>query len=134
VIVGLETPYRLARAEPHSQAHRVNSPIQPVVRVSKLSLLTTGFALIYTPTYQRQFVCSLIHVTNGAGSPTTVQVCVVAPGSSPGIGNALMWTFSIPSNDLIELAGGLILLAGWSIQALASANNVATIIVSGEEF
>lgn len=44
-----------------------------------------------------------------------------------------MWDFSIPANDMIEMAEGQKLAPGASIQALASAISSVNVFVSGVE-
>jgi hypothetical protein len=103
------------------------------VKIIKRAQLGTAFAIIHTVYNVRNLRVTMLHLVNTTAGAVTVQVCAVPPGGSPDITNALMWNFSIPANDLIEIADGLIMEASSTLQALAGAGGSITLQFSGLE-
>ena len=101
-------------------------------KVSRHVALTTAFQLIHEVD-QRQ-VCTvrkllLSNVTNGN---VNVRVCYVPNGGTAGIGNALLWDYSLSSNEFIELAEGD-MFRGVGLVAQAASNDSVTLKFAGEE-
>ena len=89
---------------------------------------------VFAVAFQGQVVLSVIHIANVTAGAVTVQLCAVPAGGAVGVGSALLWAFSIPANDFVELGEGLVLLSGWTIQGLASAPNAITVTVCGLQY
>lgn len=96
-------------------------------------MLTAAFQTVYTVPAATTFTISAIHIANVAGVAKTVEVCYVPPAGSPGITNALLWDFSIAENSYHEFGKGIIMEAGSSLRALASAINSCPLTLSGIE-
>lgn len=109
------------------------APTASVVRVTSLAQLGVGFAAVHTVGYQRQLTVSLIHIVNLTAGAVTVELCACGNGIAPSITNAILWNFSVPANDFLELGDGMILLDRGSIQGLASAAASINVMICGIE-
>lgn len=104
-----------------------------MVRIGAAANLSGSFVIIHTVQNNWFFRTSCLHIVNTSGAPVTVRVCVVPGGGSPDVTNALLWDFSIPANDLIELAEGLIMKPSSTCQALCSSAGAVNLFLSGTE-
>lgn len=107
-------------------------PLQSV-RVTATVQLDVGFTVVHQVYSVRYLMVTMLHLVNCTAAPITVQVCVVPSGGTPAQANALMWDFSLPANDLIEIGDGLLMAPGSSLQALASAGASVNLTFSGLE-
>lgn len=92
--------------------------------------LGAGFTTIYTVPALTTFTVAVIHLAETSGATTAVQVCIVPAAGSPLSSNALMWSFGVSANGIIELARGQIWQAGDMLQAKGSG---VTLHLSGVE-
>lgn len=100
---------------------------------SGVNKLTSGFTTVYTVQVNYWSKVTMIHLVNTTAAPVTVQLCSVAPGGTPTQDNALMWNFSIPANDLIELGDGYWMSSQMSLAAKCSVDGAINLIWSLEE-
>jgi len=105
-----------------------------LIRVSAQAVLGSSWTQIFQAPFQSQVAVSIIHLANTSTGPLTVSLCAVPSGGSPAQGNALLYGFSIPANDFIELGDGLILLSGGYLTAQASFPAVISVFMSGFQF
>jgi len=108
-------------------------PGSSVLRISSLVQLGVAPTGIYIVGIQRRLVVSLIHIANLTGGAVTVTLYVLPAATAPAPQYAILYGFSVPANDFIELFEGGILLDGWSFNGLASAPNAINVMVSGLE-
>lgn len=103
-------------------------------QVSKTATLDNStVAVIHTVKSPRWLTLSNIHISNTSGSAVTVSIFFVPSGASPAVGNAGVYSFSVPANDFIEFGEGQKLPPKASIQGLAGFANVVSVWVSGIE-
>ena len=98
--------------------------------------LTTAALVYYTTDVKRQAIITQATLCNPTASAATATIHLTPPGASPGSGNAIIWQQSIPAGktaDLYQMVNHVLVSAGSSIQALASAATALTFRVSGYE-
>lgn len=103
------------------------------LRVNAQAQLGAAFAVIHTVGYQAQLTVTLIHIVNTTANAATIRLCVHAEGAAAAAGNAVLWDYSIPANDFIEIADGMILYSRWAIEARTGTAGAITLLVCGVE-
>lgn len=83
--------------------------------------LTGSFATIYTVPGATTATVTMLHLVNTTGSPVTVDVCVVPNAGSAQQSTAILWSYSIGANDVLEILKGDIWSTGTTLQARAAA-------------
>lgn len=104
-----------------------------VLRVNAQAQLGAAFAVVHTVGFQRQFTVTLIHICNTTANAATIRLCVHQAGNAAAAANAVLWDYSIPANDFIEIADGMILLSQWEIEARTGTAGAITLLVCGVE-
>lgn len=103
------------------------------VPVFKPLPLTVAFQEVHAVHFQRTLTLRGIHVANVSAVAVKARVCACPKGVTPQASNALVWDFSIPSNDFVEFGEGFRIEPGGSLQASAEADNSLVIHFSGDE-
>jgi hypothetical protein len=99
------------------------------------SQLTTSAATYYTaPTLTTTIIQSVV-LTNTTGGAVTATVHLVASGGSATASNMVLSAKSLLAAETYIVPGcaGMVLAAGGTLQALASANTSISIMASGTE-
>jgi hypothetical protein len=98
--------------------------------------LTTAAVVYYSTSIKVQAVITQATVSNPTAGAATATVYLVPPGASPGAANAIIWQQSIAAGATVRLypmVNHVLVSAGSSIQALASAATALTFRCSGYE-
>ena len=98
--------------------------------------LTTAAVVYYSTSVKVQAVLTAATVSNTTATAATVTVYFTPPGANPGAANAIIWQQSIPAGktvSLYQMVNHVLLSAGTTIQALASAATALTFRCSGYE-
>lgn len=88
---------------------------------------------IYTVPASTTFTVTMCHIANTTNAAKTIQLHLVPPAGAAAQANALLYDFSVPANDYVELLKGDIWATGVSLQAKASAANCLNIKLAGIE-
>lgn len=83
-----------------------------------------------TPSASRDLV-KTINIANTTGTAETVTVYIVPSGGSPGADNVLIPGVSIAANSMLQWRGEVVLEAGDSLQATASAAGLTLMAAGG---
>ena len=98
--------------------------------------LTNAAVSYYSTTAKIQTVITQATLCNTTASAATATIYITPPGVAPGVTNAIIWQKSIPAGqtaDLYPLINHVLVIAGESIQALASVGTALTFRCSGYE-
>ena len=98
--------------------------------------LTNAAVVYYTTSVKVQAVITRATLCNTTVGAVTATIYFTPPGANPGAGNAIIWQQSIPASktvDLYPMMNHVLVSAGSSIQALASAGASLTFRISGYE-
>lgn len=104
-----------------------------VLRVNAQAQLGAAFAVVHAVGFHRQLTVTLIHIANTTANAATIRLCVHAPTGTATAATALLWDYSVPANDFIEIADGMILLSEWQIEARTGTAAAITVLVCGVE-
>lgn len=103
-------------------------------QVSKQAVLGNGsFVTVHTVNNARWLLIENIHLANVSASAQTVQLCLVPVGATANAANALMYNFSIPANDFLEIGNGLRLGPSGLVRGQANAANAIVCFLCGVE-
>lgn len=99
------------------------------------SQLTTSAATYYTAPSSTTTIIQSVVLTNTNGSTRTATVHLVASGGSASASNMVLSARSLVAGETYIVPGcaGMVLAAGGTIQALASANTAISLMASGTE-
>lgn len=93
-------------------------------------LIPVANTLLYTVPAATTTIVRNIHVASNAGTPYSMSLGI---GSSSTVANLLYYQFPIPGSGALDWSGFLVLAAGETLQAQASAAGLLSIVVSGIE-
>ena len=93
----------------------------------------TSVATLYTVPASTAAVISTITATNLTGTPTDIDIYVVAPSGSATTSNALVFEAELVANTTIGFTFGLTLQAASSLQVKSSAGSAITFQAFGQE-
>ena len=98
--------------------------------------LTTAAVVYYTTSVKVQAVITQATLCNPTSGAVTATIHLTPPGATPDPTNAIIWQQSVPAGktaELYQMVNHVLVTAGASIQALASAGASLTFRVSGYE-
>lgn len=104
-----------------------------VVRINKQVALTVAAQQIHVAHFQRHCTIKNVHICNVTAGDVLVRVCILAPGGSFAQPSALLWDFTVPGNDFLEMGEGLTLLPDYSLEASAAADDSIVLTLAGLE-
>lgn len=73
------------------------------------------------------------HLSNITASGVTVNLYVDVDGNIADANSAVLYGFYIPANDYHHWTGRILVSSGGTLQAVASASNAISLIVTGAE-
>lgn len=99
------------------------------------SQLTTSAATYYTAPASTTTIIQAVVLTNTTAGPVTATVHLVASAGSATAANMILSAKSLATNETLVVPGaaGMVLAAGGTLQALASANTSISIQAAGTE-
>ena len=104
-----------------------------IVKVSKYAALGVVIETLHEVYKGRTLTVSMIHLVNTTAVDVTVQVHLVPFGEVATQANSILYDYTIPAHDFIELGEGFLLLDRGTLQAVASGANAVNLHFSGLE-
>ena len=92
---------------------------------------TTSASVLFTASSGARAHLNTINICNTAATSATFSVFIVSSNGTAGTGNAIFYNCPIPANTTTLWTGTLIVPAGGTVQALASATTVTFNLAGG---
>jgi hypothetical protein len=103
------------------------------VKIAKTLVLSDAFQVVHEVYLNRSFTVAAIHLTNISVAAKKVRLCFVPPGNVPNAANAILWDFSVAANGKEEFGQDILILSGYTVQAMAETASSVIIYFSGGE-